>query len=366
VPRRLLILNTDLKVGGTPTVVREIATRLHDARRVHVHVACLGPSGPVAEQICGRGVAVTALNGRGMRDIWAVRRRLVELIRRRGIDTVFSFLMHANAVAAMARPACGAGVRFIQSIQTTQPHPWWHWRVQAVAQRAAEQIIVPSASVARAARERARVPPSKTVVIPNAIDPTAFEISPVPQRDPRPYPIGFVGRLDPIKRVPVLVEATALLGDLVHLHIFGDGPDRPAIERAIVASCAAGRVTLHGMVDGPAVAMRQIGCLVLASISEGMPMVVIEAMAAGVPVVGADVPGIGELIVDGENGVLVPASAKPRELAEGIRRVVEDRGLRERIVGQAGRWVRERFTWDRVVERYREVLLGGNDKCNDK
>src|SRR5262249_4129534 len=160
-----------------------------------------------------------------------------------------------------------------------------------------ERIIVPSASVARVARDRARVPASKTVVIPNAIDPAAFETSPMPPRDLRPYPIGFVGRLDPIKRVPALVEATALLGDLVHLHIFGDGRDRPSIERAIAASSAVGRVTLHGIVDGPAVAMRQIGCLVLPSISEGMPMVVIEAMAAGVPVVGADVPGIGELIV---------------------------------------------------------------------
>jgi glycosyltransferase involved in cell wall biosynthesis len=366
VPRRLLILNTDLEVGGTPTVVREIATRLHDPPRVHVEVACLGRTGPVVEQIQARGVEVTALGARGIVDLWAVRQRLVELIRRRRIDAVFSFLMHANAVAAMARPACGRGVRFLQSIQTTQLHPWWHWRVQAIAQRAAERIVVPSASVARAAREGARVPAAKIVIIPNAIDPASFEPSPVPRQDPRPYPIGFVGRLDPIKRVPDLVEAAALLGDLVHLHVFGDGPDRAAIEREIAGSGAAERVTLHGMVDGPAVAMRQIGCLVLASVSEGMPMVVIEAMAAGVPVVGADVPGIGELIVDGENGVLVPASVRPRELAEGVRRVAEDRGLRERIVARAGSWVRERFTWDRVVERYREVLLGGNDKCNDK
>jgi glycosyltransferase involved in cell wall biosynthesis len=352
-PRRLLILNTDLEIGGTPTVVRELAMRLHDPPAVHVEVACLAHWGPVAGQIKSAGIEVTALGATGVSDLLVVR-RLITLIREHRIDTVFSFLVHANAVAAAAKPGCDS-VRFFQSIQTTQAHPSWHWHVQRFVHHAAERVIVPSPSVARVARERARVPADKIIVIPNAIDPETFDRSPIPDADPRPYPIGFIGRLDPVKMVPDLLHAVALLGDLVHLHIFGDGPEREVIARLVRLLKLESRVTLHGLVPGPQVALRQIGLLVLPSISEGMPMVLIEAMAAGVPVLGRDAPGVRDVIIDEANGLLV-RSLKVEDLATAIRRLVEDRPLRQNLIDRAGAWVREQFAWDKILSRYREVL----------
>jgi glycosyltransferase involved in cell wall biosynthesis len=353
VPRRLLILNTDLELGGTPTVVREIATRLHALPDVCVEVACLGKWGPIAAQIKHAGLEVTALGAKGVSDLWVVR-RLIDRIRTRHIDTVFSFLMHANAIAAAAKPAC-AGVRFFQSIQTTQAYPAWHWQVQRFVHHAAERIIVPSLSVARVAEERARVPPEKITTIPNAIDPAAFAPSPIPDANPRPYPIGFIGRLDPVKMVPDLIQAVAMLGDLVHLHIFGDGPERESITRLIRLMKLEPCITLHGFVPRPQDALSRIGAVVLPSISEGMPMVLIEAMAAAVPVIGRDVPGVRDVIQDGINGVLVKGLGVP-ELAEAIRAIVLDQSRRVSLVDQAAKWVRDHYTWERVLTEYRNVF----------
>src|SRR4051812_48473594 len=102
-PRRILLLITDLQIGGTPTVVRELATRLNDpAGGVHVEVACLSKWGPVADQIRDAGVTVTALDATRSSQLPAVVGRLRRLVREHSIDTVFSFLFHANAVAALA------------------------------------------------------------------------------------------------------------------------------------------------------------------------------------------------------------------------------------------------------------------------
>jgi GalNAc-alpha-(1->4)-GalNAc-alpha-(1->3)-diNAcBac-PP-undecaprenol alpha-1,4-N-acetyl-D-galactosaminyltransferase len=357
VPRRILLLITDLEIGGTPTVVRELATRLHAPPEVEVEVACLSKWGPVADQIRVAGVNVTALNAVGSFD-WRVVWRLARLVRSRGYDTVFSFLIHANAVAAAAKPFV-RGVRFLQSIQTTQPNPAWHWRLQRRVQSVAERIVVPSPSVAAVAREWVGVPEGKLAVIPNAVDPDAYELSPVPPRDPRPYPIGFIGRLDPVKRVPWLVGELhgldVMAPGLLRLHVFGDGPERAAIEREVRRLKMDDVVTLHGFVPRPQDALRQVGMLALRSESEGFGLVLIEAMAAGVPVVANEAPGIRDVVRNGETGLLFhPSSSFESILA--IRRVIEDRELRDRLIRNGLLEVRSRFSWTVVLKQYRELL----------
>src|SRR3954468_4410755 len=96
---RILLLVTDLFIGGTPTVVRELAIRLTPHARAiggEVQVASLAQRGLVSEQIAAAGIAAHALDARGPRDARVVA-RLHRLIGREKIDTVFSFLVHANA-----------------------------------------------------------------------------------------------------------------------------------------------------------------------------------------------------------------------------------------------------------------------------
>jgi glycosyltransferase involved in cell wall biosynthesis len=396
---KILLLITDLEIGGTPTVVRELAIRLTEPGRLRraqssrvgpvsphsakfddpaasfgpdetasrpsrVTVACLSQWGPVADQLRDAGVEVVAFNARRPADLIATARRLVSLIRDERFDTVFIFLIHANFVAALASRFC-PGVRFLQSIQTTQPSPRWHWRLQSLLHYAADRIVVPSPSAAQAAVQWADVPQEKIVVIPNAVDfdsgsgtggpPVSFLPDENHGRAARAT-IGFIGRLDPIKRVPDLLEAMALLSEHYTLHLFGDGSDRPRIESEIVRLNLQNRVTLHGTIARPQDAFASIDALVLPSAAEGFGLVLIEAMAAGVPVVATDVPGIRDVVRDGTTGILVPI-ASPSQLAAAIRLVCEESRIRDRLMRNGLAEVRERFSWDVVLPQYK-MLLG--------
>ena len=348
---RLLLLVTDLLIGGTPTVVRELALRLK-RDGVDLEVASLGGWGPVAEQLRQAGVQVTALNARGPADI-RVFGRLLHLVRSGEVTTILSFLVHANVAASYACLRMPE-VRLIQSIQTTQPYPRWHWWVQRLARRWADAVIVPTESVATVARERAGVSFSRLWVIPNAIDVDRFSgIEPL-SMDDRPTTIGFLGRLDPVKRLPDLILAMQHLPDAV-LNVYGAGNEEPAIHDLIAREALTSRVTLHGEVASPEQAFAGMSVLVLPSEAEGFGLVLIEAMAAGVPVVATDVPGIRDVVVNGETGLLVPV-ASPAALAQAISRLRDDRALRLRLTTNAKQYVAQRFAWGPILRQYREIL----------
>jgi glycosyltransferase involved in cell wall biosynthesis len=350
--RRILLLITDLKIGGTPTVVRELALRLSSPGEVEVHVACLATMGPVGEVLKSGGIHVTSLEAIGPRDIRAIA-RLAKLIRRERYDTVFSFLIHANVAAAIVRPFFPR-VRFLQSIQTTQPEPTWHWRAQKIAHRFAEKIVVPSLSVAQAAMERSGIPGKKIAIIANAVDLDAF-----PCREPRepatPAKIGFIGRLDPIKRVQDLIDAIKLLGERATLDVYGEGSERESLSTLVSSFGLENRVTFHGSIPSPQDALKTIDILVLPSQAEGFGLVLIEAMASGVPVVATDAPGIRNVVRNNMTGLLVPVRS-PTDLSDAIRKVIDDARLRNRLIQQARTDVVERFTWDAILPQYRELL----------
>jgi glycosyltransferase involved in cell wall biosynthesis len=349
VASRVLLLVTDLDIGGTPTVVRELATRISATGEFSLHVACLGGPGAVAEQIRAAGIPVTALHATGATDL-AVGLRLANLLHAEQFDIVFSFLLHANAVAAAMRPIFPR-VRFLQAIQTTQPKPHWHWMVQRIARHMAEKIIVPTESAAAAAREWAGVPNSQIIIIPNAVD------IPLPASESRKpgMSIGFIGRLDPVKRVEDLLAAMPLLPEESSLHIFGYGPERIQLEADVRRMHLRERVTLHGPVTGPAEALAMLDVLVLPSDAEGFGLVLIEAMAAGVPLVATNVPGIRDVVRDGVNGLLVPAR-NPAAIAAAIQRIFSDANLRDELIRGGRQSVADRYTWEKVLPQYLTLL----------
>jgi glycosyltransferase involved in cell wall biosynthesis len=343
----ILLLITDLEIGGTPTVVRELAIRLRDSSGVTV--ACLSRWGPVADQLRDAGVTVVPFDAAGAADLPRTVLRLISLIRRERFDIVFSFLIHANLVAALASRFCPR-VRFLQSIQTTQPTPRWHWRLQSVLHHAAQCVVVPSPSAAQAARDWANVPAEKIVVIPNAVD-CRGEFG----RRANAGTVGFIGRLDPIKRVPDLLMAMRLLDDRFTLQIYGDGEDRPRIEQEIDRLNLQSRAILHGTIARPREALASVEVLVLPSAAEGFGLVLIEAMAAGVPVIATNVPGIRDVVKDGVTGLLVPV-ASPRKLAKAIRRICEEPLTRNRLIDNGREEVQRRFSWEVVLPQYESLL----------
>ena len=343
---RLLLFTTDLERGGTPTVVRELATRLRNPR-VEVEVACIGRFGPVAQELVDRNIRVWALGARGTMALPRVVEAFGKLMGTRHYDRVLSFLMHANVVSALASIGRRKNTRWFQSVQTTQPYPWWHWKLQRLAADACERVIVPSHSVARMAVEAAGVAESKIVVIPNAVDP----IPEATKLDRKVIRVGFVGRLDPVKRVQDLIAAVATLPPRFRLDIFGDGPERATLQQLGIQ--LKDRCTFHGMVrDVPSI-YQQLDLLVLPSDAEGLPMVLIEAMSAGVGVIGANSPGIVDVIDHQKTGLLYP----PRDVT-GLARAIElsTTPAASRYRTAASACARDRFGWAAVLDAYGRVL----------
>jgi glycosyltransferase involved in cell wall biosynthesis len=173
-----------------------------------------------------------------------------------------------------------------------------------------------------------------TVVIPNAVDVDAYPRALLERAVPR---LISVGRLAPPKDWSTLLAALAALDPdaFAEVVIVGEGRERGRLEAELAARSLDRRARLLGERDDVPELLSGADVFVLASRSEGLPLSVIEAMAAGLPVVASDVGGLRELVRDGETGVLVPPG-DPAALADALRPLLIDHELRRRL-GRAGR-----------------------------
>ena len=213
--------------------------------------------------------------------------------------------------------------------------------------RAADRVLAPSEATAAEIRRDYRV--ERVGAVPNVTG--GLDVAPAGADEGAPGYLLFVGRLRLRKGVEVLLEALHALRDRVPsavLRIAGDGEHREALERRVDELGLRDRALFLGTCDGPRVRalLRGAAALVVPSIYEGMPLVVLEAMDAGVPVVASAVSGIPEVVVDGGTGWLVPPE-DPEALARALAAVLADPGEARRR-GEAGR--------RRVAERYRPAI----------
>ena len=343
---RVLILITLAEPGGAQTYVAQLLPAL--ASRCEVVVAAYG-DGPLRDAAREAGVRFVGLRHvrralRPGRDLLGLL-ELLALIRRERPDVV-----HANSSKAGVLGRVAALLMRVP-VRVFTVHGWAFKAYAGLPSRLylwADRLMSPltSATICVSETERAAgfaartCRPRSTVVIPNAVD---VEAAPPARGDGDPPRIVTVGRLAAPKDALTLVRALALLGPIrFSALLVGDGPDRAAVEAEVRSLDLEDRVELAGSrADVPAL-LAAADVFVLSSRSEGAPISILEAMAAGLPVVACDVGGVGELVADGETGLLVP-SADPARLAEALRRLVADPGLRRRL-GAVGRArARERF-----------------------
>ncbi|WP_414661589.1 glycosyltransferase [Horticoccus sp. 23ND18S-11] len=190
-------------------------------------------------------------------------------------------------------------------------------------------VIAPSESIARVIKKRGVTTPVK--VIPTGIDVAAFASADgarFRQRMKVPEDalvIGHVGRLAPEKNLEFLAESVALFlkqDPAARFLVVGDGPGREALTATFAAHGVSDRLLLAGKRTGKTLreAYRAMNVFAFASKSETQGMVVAEAMAAGMPVVALNASGVREVVKDGENGFLLPASASAADFAAALER----------------------------------------------
>jgi glycosyltransferase involved in cell wall biosynthesis len=264
---------------------------------------------------------------------------LVRLFRREQPEIVHASSSKAGVLARLAAVAAGVPIRIFTV------HGWAfaaYSGLPSTIYRAADRVAsgLTTMTICVSEHERAMglragtCRSDRTVVIPNAVDVAA---APRARHERRPPRLITVGRLKAPKDFPTLVRAVGALPPAAfdELLVVGDGPDRGPLAGEVSSLGLDGRIRLLGeRADVPAL-LADADVFVLSSRSEGLPVSVIEAMAAGLPVVASAVGGLHELVVDGETGLLV-RPGDPEALADALGHLLADPDYCRQL-GDAGR-----------------------------
>jgi glycosyltransferase involved in cell wall biosynthesis len=297
----------------------------------------------------------------------AAARELTGLLRRSGADVLFCHGYKANLVGRIAArrrdiPVVAVSRGWTAENLKVRLYEWldrWHLRWM-------DRVVCVSEGQARKVK-KAGVDPARIVVVRNAVDISRFadvdlrccqwlhDLFPRPRR----AVVGAAGRLSPEKGFDVYLEAAARIAEsdrsigFVH---FGDGPERDRLEKRIRSANLGDVFVLTGHRTDLDRYLPFLDLMVLPSYTEGLPNVVLEAFAAGVPVVASAVGGTPEVVEDGVSGYLVPPG-DPDILAQRILDVLASEE-RRKAMGRCGRQrVREQFTFAAQARAY-ERLIG--------
>lgn len=365
-----MLVTTSLMRGGAENQVFLIASVL--ARRGHtVNVVSLRDAEAYLPELASLGVPFTSLHmRRGLPDFRAVW-RLRRLIRKVRPEVVHSHMVHANLLARVTRVVA----RFPVQISTAHSmNEGARWR--EVAYRLTDPLCTLTTNVCAAAVERfvrvGAVPAARIRRVPNGLDPTGFGRDDM-QRQQIRRELGLddrfvwlaVGRLEDVKDYPTLLRAAASIKDeypALTVLIVSDGTRRDSLEqlRSDVGLTKEQVRFLGGRDDVPSL-MSAADAYVMSSLWEGLPMVLLEAAAAELPIVATRVGGNEEVVQHGRNGYLLEPS-QPDALAAFMVAMMRLPEEERRRFGRNGReHVLEEFHIERVVDTWLEIY----DECLD-
>ena len=393
-PVRVLQLITELAPGGAERIVYELARGL-PREGYDVRVCSLRPAaGEVAAWLRAAGVPVHSLEMKRKLDAGAPR-RLAQLLEQERIRVLHTHLFHANLIGRLAtRGRRDLIVLGTLHIAEKRFRPWHFWLDRATLGPRGVEVCV-SEAVRGFTRGRTGIPDEQLRVIPNGVDLTRF--APYAENEARERAAAevrreqglppatrvavAVGRLEPQKGYPDLVAAWAQLrrgksGDSIDVHavpgfppvllIAGEGRERARLERQIRELDLAGSVRLLGHREDVPRLLAAADVLAFPSRYEGFGLALVEALAAGLPVVAARVDSVPEVLGDCEAGRLVPAR-NPAALAAALADVLSLSAEERRRLASAARARAEVFALPRMLAAYDALyqeLLGRTEPPN--
>jgi glycosyltransferase involved in cell wall biosynthesis len=352
-PGPVLLVIDSLDGGGAERYVVDLAIALHD-RGWPIEVAC-STGGVRAGALAEAGIPVSVLTG-GLvkrRVSGGYGRSLRRLIQDRRPAVVHAHL-YASAAAAVVATR-GSSVPVVLTEHTEAP---WRDRAACAVSRRVYQRVDHVVAVSSAIRDTLigtyGVPAGRVdMLLPATAAPAA-----VPRRRDGVSAAlaGVVGRLVPEKGVDVFLRAAALIVSALpaaRFVVVGDGPLRTALEARAASLGLTGAVTFTGFRPDAPQLIADLDVLAVPSRSDGSPLVVCEAMAAGIPVVASRVGGLPDLVVHGVSGLLVRPE-DPEDLARTVVHLLRDPAAAQAL-GRRGRQLAAARSHSRLVDRMTEV-----------
>lgn len=358
VPKRCVFLMTSSgETGGTERQFAVMASAFrHGSFRVET--GCLARRGSFFDQlpdIQEFPLGGSFLSWRAQRSRWA----LVRHLRRQKIAVAHSFDFYSNVMLLPVARLAGTPV-VIGSMRQLgdRLRPSQTKLLATVLRYFSDRVVCNSHAAAQRLLELG-VPAHKPVVIPNALPPECFAVTaPALPRIPKTLRVGLVARMnEKVKNHPALLRAAAVLlkefPDTEFI-LAGDGPLRPELERLAADLGISSNVLFLGeRRDIPAV-LASLDISVLTSTSESLPNAILEAMAAGLPVVSTRVGGAAELVRDGETGFLTDSGNDP-QFVEALRMLLRSQELRQQFGARGREVARAQFGVAAIQKQYEDL-----------
>jgi glycosyltransferase involved in cell wall biosynthesis len=355
----VLYIIGSLRVGGAESQVVTLASALN-SDRYKVYVCCLGHEGIQANFLRARGIQVVSLNMR-LRYLPITACRLYFLIKHLNPEIVHTHLYHAGILGRLISKL--AGVPVIIATEHGM-YPWkkrFHWFLERPINRFTDKVTAVSEEIRQHHINNQAIIPKKIIIVPNAVDIERFSRTFSRERVRAElgiealFPVvGTVARLVHPKRLDYFLAAARMVCDIIpqaRFLIIGDGPLREVLEnQAFQLELIPEYVMFLGSRQDIPDLLSALDIFVLSSETEGLPVSMLEAMAASRPVVATRVGGIPQVIEDGHNGLLV-SPHDPTSLAKAILTLMGNNALRESVATNGYQMVRARFSTTMVVQQ---------------
>jgi glycosyltransferase involved in cell wall biosynthesis len=362
--RRILLVIDEASVGGGQRHVLALASRL-DARDFVAGVACEA-EGYLVDELRKRGIPHFSVAMSNVPDPHSIY-QCIGAIRRFRADVVHTHGGTAGVTGRIAAFLTGVpaihtyhGIHYLHD--TGLFRRWAYTAVERALLKVTRKIICVAQKDSDTGKRAGIVDPRKTVVIVNGIE--ISEFSGEGPSHPREVPvIGTIGRLHQQKGHAILLESLAILaknGQVFRCRIIGEGELRAHLEDQAATLGLNEAVEFVGGRTDSAAQLSAFDIFVLPSLWEGLPIVLIEAMASGLCIVASRVDGVEEAVTDEREALLVPPG-DPVRLAESLSRVLGNAALRRDLGLAARRRALEAFHVKAMVTStesvYRSVLL---------
>lgn len=365
-PLRVAHLIDSLSIGGAE---RMIVTFARQFRReaFTLEVCCLQEAGPLAQEVETEGVPVSVLGQRSNYDP-RVLPRLIRFLKRGQFHIVHTHMFDADFWGRLASLAVRVPIRVSTIHSTYFEYKWKNILADRMLAPYTDHFVAVSRTAMSFTRNNVTIPEEKIAWIPNPVSAELFVNPTIPEEEldhfcttwsiDRAAPIiGTIGRLSQEKGHVYLLEAAQRVVERMpaaQFIIVGEGPLRETLEAQVRRRGLTHRVVFTGVQKNPLICYRLFDVFVLPSLWEGMPLVLIEAMMGGVPVVATSVGGVQETLAHEKTGLLVPPK-DPEALAQAILGLLKDHSLQSMLAKRARDFAVSTFDAPIIVEQYENL-----------